>query len=99
MLRLEHLNDQENENVIKLIKNSQDQFHVPGEKLTATHVLQHRIITTDDQPINTRQYRFPQLHKEEINRQVEELLENGIVKQFSITLHHTRMDRTQKGRF
>ena len=80
LLRLEHLNEQEKENVIKLIKNSQDQFHVPGEKLTATPVLQHRIITTDDQPINTRQYRFPQLHKEEINKQVEELLENGIVK-------------------
>jgi len=40
--------------------------------------VQHQIPTDD--PINTRQYRFPQIHKEEINKQVEELLEGGIVK-------------------
>jgi len=57
--------------VINLISNSQDRFHIPGEKLTSTHVLQHQIPTTDDRPINTRQYRFPQIHKEEINKQVE----------------------------
>ncbi|KAM0730323.1 Retrovirus-related Pol polyprotein from transposon 17.6 [Formica fusca] len=79
-LRLEHLNETERKSIIKLITDSQDRFHIPGEKLTATHVLQHRIPTTDDQPINTRQYRFPQIHKEEINKQVEELLEGGIVK-------------------
>jgi len=33
----------------------------------------------DEQPINTRQYRFPQIHKEEINRQIE-LLEGSIIK-------------------
>jgi len=82
LLRLEHLNAQEEQNVINLIYNSQDRFHVPGERLTATNVLQHQIPTTDDRPINTRQYRFPQLHKEEINKQVEELLEGDIVKPF-----------------
>jgi len=66
--------------IIKLITNSQDRFHIPGEKLTAINVPQHQIPTTDDQPINTRQYRFPQIHKEEINKQVEELLEGNIVK-------------------
>ena len=80
LLRLEHLNEREKKNIINLISNSQDRFHIPGEKLTATNMLQHQIPTTDDRPINTRQYRFPQLHKEEINKQVEELLEGGIVK-------------------
>jgi len=42
--------------------------------------LQHQIPTTDNWPINTRQYRFPQIHKEEINKQVEGLLEGGMVK-------------------
>jgi len=39
-----------------------------------------QIPTTDNWPINTRQYRFPQIYKEEINKQVEELLEGSIVK-------------------
>jgi len=68
LLRLEHLDTQEKESVINLISDSQDRFHIPGEKLTATHVLQHQIPTTDDLPINTRQYRFRQIYKEEINR-------------------------------
>ena len=80
LLCLKHLNEQEKKNIINLISNSQDRFHIPGEKLTATNVLQHQIPTTDDRPINTRQYRFPQLHKEETNKQVEKLLEGGIVK-------------------
>jgi len=37
---------------------------------------------TDERPIYTREYRFPQIHKEEINKQVEE---RGI-KLFN---HHT----------
>jgi len=80
LLKLEHLDTQEKKNVINLISDSQDRFHIPGEKLTATHVLQHQILTTDDRSINTRQYRFPQIHKEEINRQIEELLKRGIIK-------------------
>jgi len=62
------------------IFNSQDRFHIFGEKLISTHVLQHQIPTTDDRPINTQQYRFSQIHKEEINKHVEELLEGDIVK-------------------
>jgi len=77
LLRLELLDTQEKRSVITFISDSQDRFHIPREKVTATHVLQHRIPTTDDRPINTRQYRFPQIHKEEINRQIEELLEGG----------------------
>ncbi|KAL6427138.1 hypothetical protein ACFW04_008640 [Cataglyphis niger] len=80
LLRLEHLCAEEQKSILNLITNSQDRFHIPGEKLTATHVIQHQIPTTDDQPLNTRQYRFPQVHKEEINRQVEELLEGDVVK-------------------
>jgi len=80
LLCLEHLNTQERKSVIVLISNSQDRFHIPGEKLTSTHVVQYQIPTTDDWLINIRQYRFPQIHKEEINKQIEELLEGGIVK-------------------
>jgi len=42
--------------------------------------LQHQIPTADDRLINIRQYRFPQIYKKEINKQVEELLEGNIVK-------------------
>jgi len=84
LLRLEHLDTQERKGVINFISDSQDRFHI-GEKLTAIQVLQYQIPTTDDRPINTRQYRFPQIHKEEINRRIEELLE-GHRKAFSVII-------------
>ena len=55
-------------------------FHIPGEPLGATTVLQHNIPTTDDQHIFSKQYRFPPVHKEEISRQVNELINTKIIK-------------------
>ena len=80
LLCLKYLNAQEEKRVINLIFNSQARFHIPEERLIATNILQHQILTTDDRPINIQQYRFPQLHKEEINKQVENLLEGSVVK-------------------
>ena len=76
LLRLEHLSQDEYEHVGKLIKNSADRFQIPGEPLEATNVLQHLIPTVNDLPICSRQYRFLPVHKEEITRQVDELLKN-----------------------
>ena len=41
LLSLEHLNFQEKTNITKLITDSQDRFHILGEKLSATNILQH----------------------------------------------------------
>ena len=80
LLRLDHLNKEEKQHVENLIEKYADRFHIPGEPLGATTVLQHNIPTTDDQPIFSKQYRFPPIHKEEISRQVNELIDNKIIK-------------------
>ena len=59
--------------------------NIPGEPLGATTVLQHNIPTTDDQPIFSKQYRFPPIHKENISRQVNEL---SIIKLSNLHNHH-----------
>ena len=74
------MNQDECEHVEILIINSADRFHIPGEPLEANNDLQHSIPTTDDSPIFSRQYRFPPVHKEEITKQVDELLKNKIIK-------------------
>jgi hypothetical protein len=80
VLRLEHLNEEERKNVEVLIRKNQDRFHLPGETLEGTDILQHEIITTDEIPINVKQYRYPPVHREEINRQIQELLETDVVE-------------------
>jgi len=80
LLRLEHLNDEERGNIVNLIKRHHDRFHLPAEHLGKTNVTTHRIITIDDTPVHTKQYRFPPIHKQEINQQVTKLVKEGIAK-------------------
>jgi len=52
MLRLDHLNFEERIHVEDLIKKSSDCFHLSGENLEHTNVLQHRIPTINETPIH-----------------------------------------------
>lgn len=80
MLRLDHLNHEEKENVLSLVKRHQDRFHLPEDTLGKTAFTFHKIPTIDDVPINTKQYRFPPIHKAEINKQVSQLLSSDIIR-------------------
>lgn len=71
LLRLEHLNQEESENVASIIDKHCDLFRLPGDKLGHTPVIAYRITTMDEQPIHTKQYRFPPVHKKEIDKQVK----------------------------
>jgi len=66
--------------VERLIERNSDCFYLSDEKLDYMNVLEHQIPTINEIPIYTRQYRFLLIHKDEINRQVNKLLEQEIVK-------------------
>ena len=82
LLRFEHLNEEERKNVEgkRRIRRNQDRFHIPEDTLEGIEILEHRIITTDDIPINIKQYRYPPAHREEINHQIQELLDTDVVE-------------------
>jgi len=80
LLRLEHLNHEEARHVQNLIAKYSDIFHLPDDKLECTSAMKHTITTVDEQPVNTKQYRFPPIHKEEIDKQVKQLLDNNVIK-------------------
>lgn len=80
ILKLDQLNEEEKTSILACVSEFPCQFHLPGDKLNATTVLTHKIITTDPSPINTKQYRYPQIHKNEIQNQVDELLANNIIE-------------------
>ena len=80
LLRFEHLSGDEALSVRSLISEAADIFYLPGEELGATDVLVDRIPTTDEFPVNCRQYRFPEIHKHKINKQVQAQLEGGIIR-------------------
>lgn len=77
---LSHLNEEEKYEIKKIIMEYQDLFFKENDKLTATNEVQHEIITTTDQQINAKTYRFPQIHEEEVNRQLKEMEEQNIIQ-------------------
>jgi len=75
-----NLNWEEKQSIENICKDFHDIFQLKGDKLTFTDVVKHEIQTEARQPpINIRQYRLPEAHKSEINRQVREMLDDGII--------------------
>jgi hypothetical protein len=83
-LRLEHLNEEERRDIEKTCLDYQDIFHLPGETLSSTKVVQHEIrLEPGTEPVNIRPYRLPESQKFEVRRQVEELKKGGIITESS----------------
>ena len=63
-----------------MINSNYDLFHLPGDALGKTNAVTHKMPTIDDIPVHTKQYRYPPIHREEINKQTKEQLESDIVR-------------------
>lgn len=50
-LDLKDLNEEERESIISLVTEYPHQFHLPGDKLSKTSAVKHKIITTDEAPL------------------------------------------------
>jgi hypothetical protein len=51
-------------------------FHFPGDKLAFPTAGEHAISTATIDPtrgMNTKPYRIPEIHKEEVNKQTEQM--------------------------
>jgi len=80
LLRLDHLNKEEVNHVNEIIDNYSDLFQLPDEPLGHTDVILHKITRINDEPISNEQYRFPFMNKNEIDKQIKNLLENNIIQ-------------------
>lgn len=74
-LRLDHLNKEERNSIIELCHNYNQIFHLEGDLLTTTNAIMHEIKTTSNTPINSKTYRYPEVHKSEVNNQISKMLE------------------------
>ena len=80
-IRSNHLNKQEKYELEKLLKEFHMLFPKDGEILSHVSNIKHKINTTDDIPIYSRQYRYPYAYKKEIDNQVEDLLKKDIIRE------------------
>lgn len=78
--RTDHLNNEENYHLTKLIKEYSEIFHQSDEPLSFTNRVKHHIRTTDETPIYTKSYRYPQIHQQEVQKQINEMLAQRIIR-------------------
>lgn len=75
------LNPDERNRIFKLCSDYNDLFFVPGDKLTHTDTEILKIpLEPGTRPINRKQYRLPEAHKLEAQRQIETMLNEGIIE-------------------
>lgn len=78
-LDLNHLNAEEKQSIMKVLKEYEILFYKEGDKLTFTHEVQHEIVTTTNRPIYSKIYRYPRIHEQEIEKQIKKMLEQNII--------------------
>ena len=80
LLRLKHLSSNQFRDIKSILTKYSDRFYLTGDIMPATNVIEREIPTTTNIPIRIKQFRHPPVLKEEMNRQVKEMLEKGIVE-------------------
>lgn len=75
------LNAMEMSSIKDICTTYNDIFYLEGDKLSHADSVRHSIpVPQDCKPINQRMYRLPQTHREEVNKQIQELLDNDIIE-------------------
>ncbi|XP_036149749.1 uncharacterized protein LOC118647910 [Monomorium pharaonis] len=78
--RLSHIQEHSSE-IWDIITEFHDIFTLPGDPLPLTKLIEHEIKTSDEIPVNTKQYRYPPIHQEEIKKQIKDMLAKGIIQE------------------
>lgn len=79
LFRLDHLNEEEYKEISTLLKKHKNIIYKEDENLSFTHKIKHRINTKHEDPIYVKSYRYPEVHREEVDRQIKEMLEQNII--------------------
>lgn len=80
LIRTSHMTDVQRKVILNLCNKFKDIFYKPGDNLTFTNKIKHKINLTDDTPIYTKSYRYPFVHKQEVQNQMQKMLEQGIIR-------------------
>ena len=75
-----HLNGIDKNRLTNILKRYKSVFYNDNDNLTFTSSTKHRIITKNDIPVYSKIYRYPEIHKPEIEKQIDQMLTQGIIR-------------------
>lgn len=79
-LRTSHMNDTQKQKLNAIINQCKNLFSEPDEKLTYTTKVIGSIRTINSDPVYSKSYPYPMCLKEEVEKQVDKLLQDGIIR-------------------
>lgn len=79
-IRTPHLSDAQNRQLRSIFENCPNLFSEPNEKLTYTTTVKGEIRNTTHDPVYSKSYPYPMCLKDEIEKQINNLLEDGIIR-------------------
>lgn len=79
-IRTDHMTQEQKTFLAATVKKFSSLFFEPNEKLTYTTKVKGEIRTTSDSPVYTKCYPYPMSLKEEVEKEVQKLLEDGIIR-------------------
>ncbi|CAK9816796.1 Retrovirus-related Pol polyprotein from transposon 412 [Anthophora quadrimaculata] len=78
---LHHVDPELKPSLEKIIVSYSDIFVFEDEDLPCTNLTKHVIEPKTQRPINMKSYRPPEVHKDEIDRQIKQMLDQGIIEE------------------
>jgi len=79
------MNKEEKKAIEQICSEFSDIFFLEGDKIKSTEAVMHEIKTPGaSQPIYQRQYRLPYAQKAEIDKQVDQLIQDEIISQAKV---------------
>lgn len=79
-IRSSHLNSEEKRSLMSVLADFYQIVHLDSDNLTTTQVIRHKIDTQNASPIAAKTYRYPEIHKSEVNRQMTKMISQGIIR-------------------
>ena len=76
----EDLSQKERQQLVSLITKYEGIFASNPKKPSLVKNMKHRIITADALPANKKPHRIPHAWNDEVNKQIKEMLDNGIIR-------------------
>ena len=80
LINFSNLNDEEKESLFPILFDYSQQFHLPGDKLGSDKAVTHKIITSDNKPVNIKNFRQPLIHKKIVLEKTKEYIQEGIIQ-------------------
>lgn len=80
LIRTSHLNYEERRSIEKLCSQFEEIFQKEDNQLSFTSAIKHDIELEDNKPIFSKSYRYPYIHKNEVENQISKMLNQGIIR-------------------